>query len=66
MICPKQIRIDYQAPNHIVGSIAKESLYLAFSKGITAEQNSHPRVATRIPAVLENVTDQVANQFLGA
>ncbi|KAF3777628.1 RNA polymerase II transcription factor B subunit 2 [Nymphaea thermarum] len=59
-------RIEYQVPNLIVGSIAKESLYLAFSKGITAEQiitflqqNSHPRVATRIPAVPENVTDQI-------
>ncbi|XP_031488245.1 general transcription and DNA repair factor IIH subunit TFB2 isoform X2 [Nymphaea colorata] len=59
-------RIEYQVPNLIVGSIAKESLYLAFSKGITAEQiitflqqNAHPRVATRIPTVPENVTDQI-------
>ncbi|XP_077223295.1 general transcription and DNA repair factor IIH subunit TFB2-like isoform X2 [Tasmannia lanceolata] len=59
-------RIEYQLPNLIVGAITKESLYTAFEKGITAEQiisflqqNAHPRVAERTPAVPENVTDQI-------
>uniref|UniRef100_A0A0E0PFT9 RNA polymerase II transcription factor B subunit 2 n=2 Tax=Oryza TaxID=4527 RepID=A0A0E0PFT9_ORYRU len=59
-------RVEYQLPNLIVGSITKESLYGAFENGITAEQiisflqqNAHPRVADKIPAVPENVTDQI-------
>lgn len=59
-------RIEYQLPNLIVAAITKESLYSAFENGITAEQiisflqqNAHPRVAERIPAVPENVTDQI-------
>ncbi|KAG0463084.1 hypothetical protein HPP92_021560 [Vanilla planifolia] len=59
-------RIEYQLPNLIVGAITKESLYAAFENGITAEQiisflkqNAHPRVAERVPAVPENVTDQI-------
>ncbi|XP_010940418.1 general transcription and DNA repair factor IIH subunit TFB2-like isoform X3 [Elaeis guineensis] len=59
-------RIEYQLPNLIVGAITKESLYNAFENGITAEQiisflqqNVHPRVATKTPAVPENVTDQI-------
>jgi transcription initiation factor TFIIH subunit 4 len=58
--------VEYQLPNLIVGSITKESLYGAFENGITAEQiisflqqNAHPRVADKIPAVPENVTDQI-------
>ncbi|XP_058083796.1 general transcription and DNA repair factor IIH subunit TFB2 isoform X3 [Magnolia sinica] len=58
-------RVEYQLPNLIVGAITKESLYNAFENGITAEQiisflqqNAHPRVAERTPAVPENVTDQ--------
>ncbi|XP_054803641.1 general transcription and DNA repair factor IIH subunit TFB2 [Prosopis cineraria] len=58
--------VEYQLPNLIVGAITKESLYNAFENGITAEQiisflqqNAHPRVAERIPAVPENVTDQM-------
>ncbi|XP_019175446.1 PREDICTED: RNA polymerase II transcription factor B subunit 2 isoform X2 [Ipomoea nil] len=59
-------RVEYQLPNLIVGAITKESLYKAFQNGISAEQiisfcqqNAHPRVAERIPAVPENVTDQI-------
>ncbi|XP_058083794.1 general transcription and DNA repair factor IIH subunit TFB2 isoform X1 [Magnolia sinica] len=59
-------RVEYQLPNLIVGAITKESLYNAFENGITAEQiisflqqNAHPRVAERTPAVPENVTDQI-------
>ncbi|KAL9443520.1 hypothetical protein AB3S75_016811 [Citrus x aurantiifolia] len=53
-------KIEYQLPNLIVGAITKESLYNAFENGITAEQqNAHPRVADRIPSVLENVCDQI-------
>ncbi|GAU38487.1 hypothetical protein TSUD_64670 [Trifolium subterraneum] len=59
-------RVEYQLPNLIVGAITKESLYNAFENGITADQivsffrqNAHPRVAQRIPAVPENVTDQI-------
>ncbi|KAK1308746.1 hypothetical protein QJS10_CPA09g01599 [Acorus calamus] len=59
-------RIEYQLPNLIVGAITKESLYNAFENGITSDQiisflqeNAHPRVAERIPAVPENVTDQI-------
>ncbi|GAV77919.1 Tfb2 domain-containing protein, partial [Cephalotus follicularis] len=59
-------RIEYQLPNLIVGAITKESLYNAFENGISGEQiitflqqNSHPRVADRIPSVPENVTDQI-------
>ncbi|CAO2199349.1 unnamed protein product, partial [Urochloa humidicola] len=58
-------RVEYQLPNLIVGAIIKESIYGAFENGITAEQiiyflkqNAHPRVADKIPAVPENVTDQ--------
>ncbi|KAK1260257.1 hypothetical protein QJS04_geneDACA001909 [Acorus gramineus] len=59
-------RIEYQLPNLIVGAITKESLYSAFENGINSDQiisflqeNAHPRVAERIPAVPENVTDQI-------
>ncbi|XP_064957145.1 general transcription and DNA repair factor IIH subunit TFB2-like isoform X3 [Musa acuminata AAA Group] len=59
-------RIEYQLPNLLVGAITKESLYNAFENGITADQiicflqqNAHPRVAQKIPAVPENVTDQI-------
>lgn len=59
-------RIEYQLPNLIVCAMTKESLYAAFENGITAEQiisflqqNAHPRVAGRVPAVPENVTDQI-------
>lgn len=59
-------RIEYQLPNLIVGAITKESLYNAFENGIAAEQiiaflqqNSHPRVAERMPSIPENVTDQI-------
>jgi len=59
-------RVEYQLPNLIVGAITKESIYGAFENGITAEQiisflkqNAHPRVADKIPAVPENVTDQI-------
>lgn len=59
-------RVEYQLPNLIVGAITKESLYNAFDNGITADQivsflrqNAHPRVAQRVPAVPENVTDQI-------
>lgn len=59
-------RIEYQLPNLIVGAMTKESLYNAFENGITADQivsflqqNAHPRVAERVPAVPENVTDQI-------
>ncbi|XP_022724545.1 RNA polymerase II transcription factor B subunit 2-like isoform X2 [Durio zibethinus] len=59
-------RVEYQLPNLIVGAITKESLYNAFENGITAEQiitflqqNAHPRVAEKTPAVPENVTDQI-------
>ncbi|KDO50848.1 hypothetical protein CISIN_1g040211mg, partial [Citrus sinensis] len=53
-------KIEYQLPNLIVGAITKESLYNAVENGLTAEQqNAHPRVADRIPSVLENVCDQI-------
>ncbi|XVE88025.1 hypothetical protein DITRI_Ditri19aG0035300 [Diplodiscus trichospermus] len=59
-------RVEYQLPNLIVGAITKESLYNAFENGITAEQiisflqqNAHPRVAEKTPAVPENVSDQI-------
>ncbi|PWZ37555.1 hypothetical protein Zm00014a_043221 [Zea mays] len=59
-------RVEYQLPNLIVGAVTKESIYGAFENGITAEQiisflrqNAHPRVADKIPAVPENVTDQI-------
>ncbi|KAF3329257.1 general transcription factor IIH subunit 4 isoform X1 [Carex littledalei] len=59
-------RIEYQLPNLLVGAITKESLYNAFENGITADQivsflqqNAHPRVAEKTPAVPENVTDQM-------
>ncbi|XP_020247553.1 RNA polymerase II transcription factor B subunit 2 isoform X1 [Asparagus officinalis] len=59
-------RIEYQLPNLIVGSITKESLYNAFENGITSDQiisflqqNAHPRVAEKTPAIPENVTDQI-------
>lgn len=59
-------RIEYQLPNLIVGAITKENLYKAFQNGITSDQiisflqqNAHPRVAERVPAVPENVTDQI-------
>ncbi|KAL5575425.1 hypothetical protein UlMin_017124 [Ulmus minor] len=59
-------RIEYQLPNLIVAAITKESLYNAFENGITGEQiisflqqNSHPRVAERVPSIPENVTDQI-------
>ncbi|GLT75084.1 hypothetical protein SLA2020_468340 [Shorea laevis] len=59
-------RIEYQLPNLIVTAMTKESLYNAFENGITADQiitflqqNSHPRVAERVPSVPENVTDQI-------
>ncbi|XP_068639811.1 general transcription and DNA repair factor IIH subunit TFB2 isoform X2 [Aristolochia californica] len=59
-------RVEYQLPNLLVGAITKESLYNAFENGITSDQiisflqlNAHPRVAERVPAVPENVTDQI-------
>ncbi|PUZ59097.1 hypothetical protein GQ55_4G013100 [Panicum hallii var. hallii] len=62
-------RVEYQLPNLIVGAITKESIYGAFENGITAEQiisflkqNAHPRVADKIPAVPENVTDQAVGK----
>ncbi|KAF3788250.1 hypothetical protein EJ110_NYTH21410 [Nymphaea thermarum] len=60
---------EYQGITHVADDMFVEipKADAVFMKIITfLQQNSHPRVATRIPAVLENVTDQVANQFLGA
>uniref|UniRef100_A0A1J3H1F3 RNA polymerase II transcription factor B subunit 2 n=1 Tax=Noccaea caerulescens TaxID=107243 RepID=A0A1J3H1F3_NOCCA len=59
-------RIEYQLPNLIACAITKESLYNAFDNGITSDQiitflqqNSHPRCASRVPSIPENVTDQI-------
>lgn len=59
-------RIEYVLPNMIAAAITKESLHNAFENGIMAEQiisflqqNAHPRVVKRVPAIPENVTDQI-------
>lgn len=59
-------RIEYVLPNMIAAAITKESLQNAFENGIMAEQiisflqqNAHPRVVKRVPAIPENVTDQI-------
>ncbi|KAK1284315.1 hypothetical protein QJS10_CPB21g00535 [Acorus calamus] len=62
--------IEYQLPNLIVGAITKERSLRNQSQAIglslnydvdtsDIEENAHPRVAERIPAVPENVTDQI-------
>ncbi|KAL2619942.1 hypothetical protein R1flu_000147 [Riccia fluitans] len=60
------VRLEYQLPNLVVGSLTKESVSTAFSSGITSDQmitfltkHAHPHAASKTPVVPETVTDQI-------
>ncbi|KAJ7516856.1 hypothetical protein O6H91_21G001600 [Diphasiastrum complanatum] len=60
------VRLEYQLPNLVVGSLTKESINSAFASGINAEQiisflqkHAHPHVAPKVPTVPETVSDQI-------
>lgn len=60
------VRLEYQLPNIVVGSLTKDSVNGAFASGITADRivsflqkHAHPQVAKKVPVVPETVVDQI-------
>ncbi|KAL3681904.1 hypothetical protein R1sor_024860 [Riccia sorocarpa] len=60
------VRLEYQLPNLVVGSLTKESVSTAFASGISSDQmvtfltkHAHPHAASKVPVVPETVTDQI-------
>ncbi|CAM6085516.1 unnamed protein product [Calypogeia fissa] len=60
------VRVEYQLPNLVVGSLTKESVSTAFASGISSDQivsflskHAHPHAANKTPVVPETVTDQI-------
>ncbi|BBN14722.1 transcription initiation factor TFIIH subunit 4 [Marchantia polymorpha subsp. ruderalis] len=60
------VRLEYQLPNLVVGSLTKESVSTAFASGISSDEmisflskHAHPHAAKKTPVVPETVTDQI-------